>query len=81
MPEGMPAEQVTYEWFGRNYHFTEEQTDCLSIEALDWWPVINMARVKAQETKQSQTARVTANTQESHHRVPFTQGMRTPGSG
>lgn len=81
----MRPEMVTYEWFAEAYHFTEEMTDSLSADALEWWPVIRMARAKAQETKQAQTARLDQLTQESHGngqaRLPFTQGMRSPGSG
>jgi hypothetical protein len=31
---------VTYEWYGSSYRFTEEDTDGLSLEALEWWPLI-----------------------------------------
>lgn len=74
----MDARQITYEWFAENYHFTEEMTDSLSVDALEWWPVIRAARLKAQETRQHQAERLTAARPQSQQ---FMQGMRTPGSG
>jgi hypothetical protein len=53
----MPQEQVTLEWFARTYHFTEEQTLDLSQEALEWWPVISLARAEAARMKQAQEER------------------------
>lgn len=80
----MPAETVTYEWFAEAYHFTEDMTDSLSLEALEWWPLLRLARAKAGETRQAQNNRVEALTQEVHNGMrqqPFTNGMRSPGSG
>jgi hypothetical protein len=54
----MPEEQVTLEWFARTYHFSEEQTLGLSLEALEWWPVIAVARAEAAEMKQRQESRM-----------------------
>lgn len=53
----MPTEQITLEWFGENYHFTEEQTLDLSLDAIYWWPLIRMARIEATEAKQRQEQR------------------------
>lgn len=58
----MPKEQVTLEWFGENYHFTEDQTLSLSLDALFWWPLIRLARVEAAEMKQRQEQRAAQNT-------------------
>lgn len=54
----MPEEQVTLEWFARTYYFTEEETHGLSLEALEWWPVIAQARAEAAEMKQRQESRM-----------------------
>lgn len=76
----MPPETITLEWFAENYHFTEEMTGSLSVEALDWWPLIRAARMKVSETKSSQAQRMQQNTAASHNGMPFS-GMKTPGSG
>jgi hypothetical protein len=72
---------VTYEWYGSSYRFTEEDTDGLSLEALEWWPLIRAARSRVSEVRDEQNARMAALTQEAHQPQPFTNGMKTPGSG
>jgi hypothetical protein len=54
----MPPEQVTLEWFARTYHFTDEQTLNLSVDALEWWPVIALARAEAQRLEQAREQRM-----------------------
>lgn len=71
-------EQLTYEWFGESFQFTEDDTDSLSLDALEWWPVILQARRKAQETTQGQHQRVQNL---SNQNGPLRPGMKTPGSG
>lgn len=57
----MPPEQVTLEWFARSYHFSEDQTRYeLSPEALDWWPIIALARMQAQQLEQARAERMQA---------------------
>lgn len=58
LPAAMPPEQVTYEWFADTYHFTEEMTDNLSLDALEWWPLIRVAKAKAADTERRQQERV-----------------------
>jgi len=53
----MPQEQVTLEWFARTYNFDEDQTLGLSQEALEWWPIISLARAEAARIKQAQEER------------------------
>lgn len=76
---------VTLEWFAESYGWTEEQTRREnSLEALEWFPLIKAARIKATETRHSQTARVDQATYDAHNaprQLPFSQGMRSPGSG
>jgi hypothetical protein len=43
----MPAETLTKRFFAKVYHFTEEQTDNLSVDAVTWWPVIEQAEAEA----------------------------------
>jgi hypothetical protein len=57
----MPPEQVTLEWFARTYHLTEEQTLNLSLDALEWWPVIALARAEAAQAQQRQEQRMQKN--------------------
>jgi hypothetical protein len=58
----MPPEQVTLEWFGRTYNFTESQTlDEMSLDALEWWPVIARARAEAAQLEQQREARMQRN--------------------
>lgn len=54
----MPPEQVTLEWFARTYHFTDEQTLDLGLEALEWWPVIALARAETARMEQEQERRM-----------------------
>lgn len=58
LPDGLPPVQVTCEWFADAYGFTEEQTGGLSLDALEWWPVIRLAKVHAQEMQRAQQERV-----------------------
>jgi hypothetical protein len=58
----MPPEQLTLEWFGKNYRFTEEQTlSEMSLDALMWWPVIAHARAEAMRMEQEREARMARN--------------------
>jgi hypothetical protein len=52
------VEQLTYEWFGEHYHFTEAMTDSLSLDAVEWWPVIRAGKAHAQEMQRAQDERV-----------------------
>jgi hypothetical protein len=61
LPDDMPIEQVTYEWFAENYKFTEDMTDGLSLDALEWWPVIRSAKHHAQEMQRAQDERAAKN--------------------
>jgi hypothetical protein len=54
----MPPEQVTLEWFARTYRLTEEETLNLSLDALEWWPVIALARAEAAQMQQRQEQRM-----------------------
>jgi CHASE1-domain containing sensor protein len=67
LPEDMPAQQLTYEWFAENYHFTEEMTGSLSLDALTWWPVIRAARNNAARAEQDAQQRL-------HQAVPKVMG-------
>lgn len=69
----MPPEQVTFEWFAETYHFTEEMTRSLSLEALEWWPLIRQARQHAASRQQQREQRT--------QRQGSVQGMFTRGSG
>jgi hypothetical protein len=62
----MPPEQVTLEWFARTYHMTEDQTLELSVDALEWWPVIALARAEAAQAQQRQQERMAKNSQRRH---------------
>jgi hypothetical protein len=61
LPEDMPTEQMTLEWFARTYHFTDQETENLSLDALEWWPVIALARIQAQHLEQAREARMQRN--------------------
>jgi hypothetical protein len=65
-PEDMPPEQVTLEWFARMYHFSDETTRALGIEALEWWPLIAEARAKAQVLESERDRRMQASTSRRH---------------
>lgn len=58
LPDGLPPEQVTLEWFADAYSFTDEQTLGLSLDALEWWPVIRLAKARAQEMQRAQDDRM-----------------------
>lgn len=61
LPEDMPPEQVTLEWFGRNYHFTDEETLGMGLDALEWWPIIAMARAEVARMEQAREQRMQKN--------------------
>lgn len=50
-PENMPPETMTYRFFAKTYHYTEEMTDNASLEAVTWWPEIEAAEAYAIEKK------------------------------
>jgi hypothetical protein len=54
----MPPEMLTLEWFADSYGFTEDETLGLSMEALDWWPIIRAGRAHAREIERAREERM-----------------------
>lgn len=55
----MPKEQLTLRWFAKTYGFTEKQTrEELSLEALEWWPLIEEAVSEAERMEHEQQQRM-----------------------
>ena len=63
LPEDMPREQMTKRWFAKIYGFTEDMTDSLSLEALEWWPLIETAESEVMRIEQEQQARLARRAQ------------------
>lgn len=54
----MPPRMLTYRWFAKMYGFTEEDVnERMSLEALEWFPVIEEAEQRAAEIKEKQARR------------------------
>jgi hypothetical protein len=54
----MPPEMLTYRWFAKSYGFTERQVDDeMSLEGLDWLPVIEDAADHAAEAERKRAER------------------------
>lgn len=51
LPDGMPADVLTKEFFAERYGFTEAMTEELSVEAIDWWPRIARAKIEVENKK------------------------------
>jgi hypothetical protein len=47
----MLPETLTKRFFAKTYHYTEEQTEESSLEAVVWWPEIEAAESHAIEKK------------------------------
>ena len=55
----MPREHLTLRWFAKMYGFTEKQTrEELSLEALEWWPLIEEAVGEAERMEQEAQQRM-----------------------
>jgi hypothetical protein len=50
----MPSDVLTKRFFAKTYHYTEEQTEESSLEAVTWWPEIEAAEAHAVSKKNSQ---------------------------
>jgi hypothetical protein len=49
----MPQDALMKRFFAKNYHFTEEQTEESSLDAITWWPEIEAAESHAMEKRHS----------------------------
>ena len=47
----MPPDTFTKRFFARTYGFTEEMTEESSIDAVTWWPEIELAESHATEKR------------------------------
>jgi hypothetical protein len=47
----MPPATLTYRFFAKTYHYTEEMTDESSLDAVMWWPEIEAAESHAMEKR------------------------------
>jgi hypothetical protein len=64
MPEGMPREQLMLRWFAKTYGFTEQQSrEELSLEALEWWPLIEQAFSEAERMERAAEERMAKRSQ------------------
>lgn len=54
----MPPRMMTIRWFAKHYGYTEEQTLSLSVEALEWLPIIELASAQAEEQELKAQQRV-----------------------
>ena len=57
MPAGMPLRLLLEEWFAESYHYTPEQVGELSLDALEWFPVIAEAKARATKIRSEQERR------------------------
>jgi hypothetical protein len=48
-PEGMPSSMLVYNWFARARGWTPRQVDELSLEEMEWLPIVEEAIMLAQD--------------------------------
>ena len=50
----MPADMLAKRFFAKTYRWTEDQTEDASLDALNWFPVLEKAENRATEIRQRQ---------------------------
>jgi hypothetical protein len=58
MPDGMPAEMISYRFFAQSYGWTPEQVRSLSLEEFDWLPLVETAFGEASRQEQAAQERM-----------------------